>query len=208
MARTGERVFLRIAVEVGQTVIVTCLQDKVADAGTHLHASSAYDAVIELTVCHLAVLLVGRTSRRVPVFAHVFALAYQVGYLRTQVQHETYAVALVLAESQMGKQRHFQVIHRTVIRIARTVLDDFFPTALGEVHFALNATNHAEIFLADVTHRHTECRTYQLALLEPRSDADGAEIDSSAHTQGKVMALVLQLGLDGQSAQRQSYNKE
>lgn len=166
-----------------------------SDTGAYFHASASYNSVVEFPVSKFSILFIGtlRTVGRIPGGGVTieFFFTYQKSDLRAEVQDESGSVTLVFSEGKMGQQRNFYVVHGPVVGVVTAILYNLFPSSLGEVDFALDTTNHLEIFFGDIADGESEFRSNEVGLLDAGSKADRVQVDSSVDSHRKIMPFVL-----------------
>lgn len=183
IGRTGEIVFLCTVIDIGEAEVIAAFYQEVAELGTKLRSYAAGDAIIEFIVDRLAMLFevgIGVAGNH---FVHVARLllgvADEEAYLRADVEEELHA--FVFAESEVGQEGDFYVVHCAGVVHVRIVFVEFIPATLGEIDFHLCAAYHAEVFLGNVAGRQAGVDAHQVLQGHRGHEADFVHVDASVH---------------------------
>ena len=95
---TFEIIFLRVVVEIAQSVIITGFYQEVSDTSPDFYTSSAYDTIVEFPVGHLPILFTGAFGGPV----ESLFLVEQIAELWSQVDYESQSVSFIFAKEQIG----------------------------------------------------------------------------------------------------------
>ena len=201
IGRTGEIVFLGVAIDVGEAVVVAAFEQEVANARVELKACTAHNAVVE-TVLHIERMLLLMVAVVDPVAVDLAGVAEIVAKLGASVDEELQE-AVFLAKAYVHEGRNLQVARLALVHQLRVVLIMLVPATLREVELHLHTAEHAKPTLGDVAGSDAEDGGREVFLLDFGGEYHPAQVHTATHAQRQVVTLLARLRLQRQAGSQQ-----